>query len=257
MLSFENYFVTMPTDKNYYRARWKASKVDFNLSYGMFDGEQLVGFIIHSIADRPGQLTAYNSGTGVIPAYRGNGIVQSMYKYALQDLRQNNIKKSTLEVITKNEKAIQTYKKVGFQKTKTYKCYSGTISKKFAAAFEILEINPQIFTWENLPNQHFYSWDNQKESILKSDYRYFQLVKNKEPESYFIIKPTTGYVAQLDVLTSDSQAWTRLFSAIRTIAPTIKINNVDVRLSDKIFQLENAGLENLINQYEMELVITS
>ncbi len=36
ILAFEGYFVKMPAEKDYYKQRWAASKVDFNLSYGMF-----------------------------------------------------------------------------------------------------------------------------------------------------------------------------------------------------------------------------
>jgi hypothetical protein len=53
--SFENYYVKFPTDKNYYKNRWKIAKVDFALSYGMFDGEKLVGFIINAIDNRKGE----------------------------------------------------------------------------------------------------------------------------------------------------------------------------------------------------------
>jgi len=255
LLAFENYFVTMPTDRNYYRERWKASKVDFNLSYGMFDKEKLVGFIFHSIDKRYGVLTAYNSGTGVIPEFRGNGIVKSIYKYALEDLEQNNIEKSTLEVITNNEKAICSYKNVGFKKSKTYKCFSGTIKVEYSEPFEIEEINLHSINWGELPNQHFYSWDNQKESILEGNFTFLQVVNNKEPESFFIIKPENGYVAQLDILKPNSNSWNRLFFAIKSISPTIKINNVDERLTDKINQLGKIGLNNSVNQYEMELEI--
>ena len=255
LLAFENYFVTMPTDRNYYCEKWKASKVDFNLSYGMFDKEKLVGFIIHSIDKRHGILTAYNSGTGVIPRFRGNGIVKSIYKYALKDLKQNHIEKSTLEVITNNEKAICSYKNVGFEKSKTYKCFSGTIKVEHPEPFEIEEINFHGINWSELPNQHLYSWDNQKESILEGNYTFLRVVNNKEPESFFIIKPENGYVAQLDILKPESNSWNRLFCAIKSISSSIKINNVDDRLTEKIHQLGKIGLDNLVNQYEMELEI--
>lgn len=35
--AFENYYVQMPTDHEYYKKRWKAAKVRLDLSYGMFD----------------------------------------------------------------------------------------------------------------------------------------------------------------------------------------------------------------------------
>ena len=255
LLAFENYFVKMPTDRDYYSERWKASKVDFNFSYGMFVQERLVGFIIHSIDNRNGILTAYNSGTGVIPEFRGNGIVKSIYKYALKDLAQHDIEKSTLEVITDNEKAIRAYKGIGFEKCRTYNCFGGIIEIKKTEPFKIEEVNLESVKWDKLPNQQFYSWDNQKESIMEADYTFFQVVYYNEPESFFIIKPESGYVAQFDILSHDQNSWNRLFLAIQSISSTIKINNVDERLTEKIYQLREVGLDNLIDQYEMELKI--
>ena len=255
LLAFENYFVKMPIDRDYYRERWKASKVDFNFSYGMFIQEELVGFIIHSIDKRNGILTAYNSGTGVVPEFRGNGIVKSIYEYALKDLEQINIEKSTLEVITNNEKAIRAYMGVGFKKSKVYNCFSGTLKIEQSESFKIEEVSLESINWDKLPNQQFYSWDNQKESIIEANYTFFQVVHNDKPESFFIIKPESGYVAQFDILSQVKNSWNRLFRAIQSISPTIKINNVDERLTEKINQLREVGLDNLINQYEMELKI--
>jgi len=114
LLAFDQYFVEMPSDKVYYIERWKAAQVDFALSYGMFDDEKLVGFILHAIDKRFGVLTAYNAGTGVISEYRGKRIVKALYQFAIEDLKQNGIKKSTLEVITENEKAIKAYEGIGY-----------------------------------------------------------------------------------------------------------------------------------------------
>jgi len=58
--AFEGYFVKMPEDKEYYRKRWAAAKVDFDLSFGMYDQEQLVGFIIQILEQELFQITEAN-----------------------------------------------------------------------------------------------------------------------------------------------------------------------------------------------------
>ena len=125
--SFENYYVEVPSDKNYYKKRWEIAKVDFTLSYGMFDGENIVGFIIHAIDNRHGKKIAFNTGTGVIPEYRGRRIVQAIYDFAIPDLKMNGITQCALEVIIENHKAIKSYQRVGFEICKTYNCFSGAI----------------------------------------------------------------------------------------------------------------------------------
>lgn len=253
--AFENYYVKMPTDRNHYKERWKATKVDFNLSYGMFDKGKLIGFIIHAIDNRNGTLTAFNTGTGVLLEHRRKGIVNSIYEYAFKDLEQNGIEKIKLEVITENKIAIRSYETIGFEICKNFKCFSGSIKPKNTEQIELEKIELNNIEWEKLPNQDLYSWDNQKKSLIKGNYNYFQVLNNKEAESFFIIKPDSGYLAQLDLLNNKNDGWARLFSAIKQISTTIKINNVDERLKEKVNQLSAIGLENKINQYEMELKI--
>ncbi len=253
LLAFDQYFVEMPSDKAYYIERWKAAQVDFALSYGMYDDEKLVGFILHAIDNRLGVLTAYNTGTGVIPQYRGKRIVKALYLFAIEDLKQNGIKKSTLEVITRNEKAIKAYEGIGFSIGKTYKCFSGCMHLNNQETFTIVKIDICKVDWDNLPNQSYYSWDNQKASVLKGGYLFYMVLNNNVPESYFIIKPNSNYIAQCDVLKPEDTAWNRLFTAIYSLSETVKINNVDTRLINKLQYFETIGLENKIDQYEMEL----
>ena len=205
--AFENYFVQMPTDHNYYKERWKAAGVHYDLSYGMFDGNRLVGFIIHAIDKRQGHLTAYNSGTGVIPEYRGQRIVKSIYKYAIPELKKNGITKGQLEVITKNEKAIKSYQGIGFEICKHYKCYKGTFSTESNQDFVLKKVSYEDVDWDAVPNQDLYSWDNQKESVAKGNYDYYQVYVDDELQSYFIMNSESGYVAQFEVLDNSDLGW--------------------------------------------------
>lgn len=255
LLAFENYFVKMPTDQVYYKERWKAAKVDLNLSYGMFDNEKLVGFIIHAVDKRNGELIAYNSGTGVIPEYRGKGIIKSIYNFGLEDLKKSGVEKIILEVITKNEIALQLYKGIGFEISRNYKCFSGSIGKEFNLEPDVQEIDIDEMPWADLPGQRFYSWDNQKESIIKGNYRSFLVKYKSKAESFFIMNPDQNYLAQFDVFINDPKSWKRLFSGIKLVSQNIKVNNVDDRLHEKLGILKRIGLDNVVDQFEMELVI--
>ncbi|RKN81395.1 GNAT family N-acetyltransferase [Ulvibacterium marinum] len=255
LLAFQDYFVTVPTDGNYYKERWKAAKVDFNFSYGMFDGEKLVGFVIHAIDHRNGKLTAFNTGTGVIPDYRGRKITRSIYEYAFADLKRIGVTNCVLEVIIKNKKAIRSYTGIGFKTYRTYQCFKGIINPKNIETVALTEVELEKVDWANLPNQGFYSWDHQKESILRSNYKFFHVVTDTIPESFFIIHPNTGYLVQFDVLKENKDAWNRLFSGTHRISSTLKVNNVDERLTDKLVQLRAIGLVNTIDQFEMRMEI--
>lgn len=253
--AFENYFVELPSDKEYYKQRWKSAKVNFRYSYGMFEGEKMVGFILHALDKRKNKLIAFNTGTGVIPGYRGKRIVNSIYTYALKDLKDKNIEMSVLEVITKNDIAIKLYESIGFEKCKEYKCFSGKIQLNTTEEVVLNEIAINLVDWTSLPNQDLYSWDNQKESILEGNYRFFQVIRTNEPESFFVINPEINYLAQFDLLKEENNGWARLFAGIMKISELVKINNVDYRLKEKLEALNSVGLKNSVDQFEMELKI--
>ncbi|RZN82331.1 MAG: GNAT family N-acetyltransferase [Winogradskyella sp.] len=253
--AFENYFVKMPTDYDFYRERWKATGVRYDLSYGMFDKNKLVGFIMNAIDKRQNQLTAYNSGTGVIPEYRGQRIVKSIYEYAIPELIKNGITKCQLEVITENEKAIKSYQGIGFKTCKHYKCYKGMLKTENKTDFILSKFSYENMNWDVFPNQDLYSWDNQKESLVKLNFDYYQILGKGKIQSYFIIDSQSGYIAQFEVLDSSTLQWQNLFSAIQTTNQNIRINNIDDRLIDKIVAVESFGLENNVDQFEMELFL--
>ncbi|WP_299116195.1 GNAT family N-acetyltransferase [uncultured Winogradskyella sp.] len=251
--AFENYFVKMPTNHDFYRERWKAAGVRYDMSYGMFDSDRLVGFIINAIDERRGYLTAYNSGTGVIPEYRGKRIVKSIYDYAIPELIKSGVTKCQLEVITENVKAIKSYQGIGFKICKHFKCYKGILSAETYNNYTLKQVLHQDINWNAFPNQNLYSWDNQKESLIKGNYEYYEVHVKDKLQSYFIMNSKSGYIAQFEVLEDSVFQWQNLFFAIHSINSEIRINNVDDKLVSKVEALELAGLQNSVNQYEMVL----
>jgi GNAT superfamily N-acetyltransferase len=255
LLAFKNYYVEMPTDTGYYQERWKYANVDLKRSYGMFDDERLVGFIINAIGSRDSVLTAFNAGTGVIPEYRGKGIVRQIYKHALPELKSDGIRKCLLEVITENKFAVRAYERIGFKKTRFLKCYNGEL-KLPDRAIQLIEKQLGAIDDKVLPGQNYYSWENHIKAIKNNpDYKYYELEKNNKPVSGFIINEKNGYVAQFEVFEKGSSVWNDLFFGIQTISKQIKINNVDSRLLEKVELLDSLGLKNTIDQYEMEMFI--
>lgn len=254
--AFQNYYVPMPTDYNFYRQRWKAAKVDFNLSYGMFDEDQLVGFIIHAIDKRNGEHIAFNTGTGVIPEYRGKKIVKAIYEYAIPELKRHGITKSTLEVIIENEKAVKAYEGVGFKICKTFKCFAGELATE-ERQFELKKIVFHDMSWEQIPNQDKYSWDFHNRCLKNGNSEYYFVQSNTKEESFFAINPDNGTINQLEVLTHQKGNWERLLHAVQSISKQVRIINIDDRLSEKISAVKRAGLKNTVNQFEMELSFSS
>jgi len=253
--AFEGYVVKLPTDPNYYRERWRMANVDYSMSYGMYDQGRLVGFIINAVDNRHGELIAYNTGTGVLPEYRGRRVVKSIYEYALPDLKSNGVTKCSLEVIDKNFIAIKSYRSIGFEVCKTYKCFNGNLSLTNDSSVPVQAVGFNQIDWNGMPNQDYYSWDNHVATIRNGNYEYYQVFHNGALESFFVIDPESGNIPQFELFDEDVDGWNRLFVAIGRISGKIKINNIDVRLKSKIEYLNSIGITNVLDQYEMEMRI--
>ncbi len=250
--AFEGYFVKLPEDKNYWKKRFIYARVDWELSYGMFDGERLVGFIINAVDNHLGKLTAYNTGTGVLVEYRGKGIVDSLYEHALPLLKQRGIEKCLLEVICENEKAKTVYERIGFQITRTLHSLTGSI--------------PEVIPENTLQKCHFskvlgsglyeakyYSWDNTAEAVvmMEDEVQTWCLGNELSPEAYLVIDET-GSILQLE---SKSDNYELLLGSTAFVMKDVKLKNVDSDRIELINTLQKWHFSNPINQYEMVLFI--
>ncbi|NJN78058.1 MAG: GNAT family N-acetyltransferase [Saprospiraceae bacterium] len=105
LASFADYFVQMPQSVNFWKNHWQRNRVRYDLSFGVFDGENLVGFMVNGVDFRDGKLMAFNAGTGVIPSHQGQKIVKQLYNFALPIFKNNGIENFALEVIAQNNKS--------------------------------------------------------------------------------------------------------------------------------------------------------
>ncbi|NNK83731.1 MAG: GNAT family N-acetyltransferase [Flavobacteriaceae bacterium] len=255
-ISFDGYFVKMPIDASFYKNRWKVAKVDYNLSFGMFDNSQLVGFIINAIDFRNGKKIAFNTGTGVIPEYRGQKIVKAIYDYAIPILKDNKINSCSLEVITENTNAIKAYQRIGFDISKTYICFKNTFEEPFESDVNMTFINPEDFDWKFSTKEKLYSWDNQKEAVTRNaKLSYYSFSKNKDIIGYAIVDKNSGYIAQIEALSDSINDYLLILKKLTSLNLKWRINNIDKRLTEKINAFESLDFQNSVDQFEMKLSI--
>lgn len=251
--AFEGYFVKMPADLIYWQNRFNAARVDWEFSFGMFSEGKLAGFIINGIDFENDQLTAFNTGTGVLPEFRGQKIVDQLYAFAIPLLKKSGVEACSLEVIQKNEIAVAVYKRIGFQVTADYKCFRGKLNLPESNALLTEIAADEIFEREN-PNHHFYSWDFRNEAInlSRKNYRCYDF-ETEKAKGYFILDPENGSLAQFEVAPENEENELNLLSAVRKISPEIRINNVDSKRELRLNSLLKSGLENHIDQYQMRM----
>lgn len=248
--SFKGYFVDMPSEVEFWKRRFENGRMDRSLSWGCVDNGRLIGFVINGIDFDNGTLVAFNMGTGVIPDFRGNSLVDKMYRYGMPDLKSRGVERCRLEVIDKNERAIRVYKRIGFSANRTLYCYKGVAGTEHTV--KIKEVS--IGSVEPYLIDDHYSWEN-KIRTIQTPYTVYKAYSVMAPEElhpcgYFVINPENGYIPQLE---SETGQWKYLFDAIGQVSQQFKINNIDERRIELLEFMRTAGFENTINQYQMEL----
>jgi len=253
VIAFDGYFVKMPSDVGYWRTRYKGARVDWELSFGAFKEDQLVGFIINGVDFLDDKLTAFNTGTGVIPAFRGQQVVDRLYAFAIPFFEEKGITNCALEVIQENARAIRVYERIGFAKKRGLLCYKGELTTAHPEV-EIQAVDFQSLL-QGLPENDSYAWDFTNEALLmvKDSYATYTVYHPKKKEiGYFVINSSNGTVAQLE---SAPKNIPYLLSGIQQVSKSIRIVNVDEKRKELIENLLHCGLENNINQFEMEMAL--
>lgn len=257
--AFSDYFVKFNATEEYLRTRWTVARVNYALSFGAFENEKLIGFIMHGIGEKNGKKTAHNSATGIEPPYRGKKVLGKIYSAAIDTLKKNGIEQSTLEVISINEKAIKAYKKVGFNlNSELLHCFRG--SPKTLQANTNIEIKKvERPDWLSYKTMRDYSptWEMTEEalSVFPSEFEYREIYFKNQKAGYLIHSPKTGLVQQYAIHPKfrRNKLGTYLFSDLTKNMPQVRVNNVPKKDKASTAFLKKMGMENHIDQYEMAL----
>ena len=74
----------------------------------------MVSFTLNGIGSFGGIKTAYDTGTGTIENFRGQGLATKIFQHSVPSLKEAGISQYLLEVLQHNLKAVSVYKKQGF-----------------------------------------------------------------------------------------------------------------------------------------------
>ena len=253
--SFADYVVPMKASVEYWETRLNAGRVNYDYSFGYFDDDNLVGFVLHGIDDYEGGYTFFNLGTGIIPAFRGQRIVKQIYQQAIPLLKEKNITQGYLEVITSNEKAIKAYESVGFEIMRTYHSFSPRKATAEHTYSEILKDSFNVSDYDYLQGHHN-SWEQNNATLLRDPAQFtaLELWDNDAMCAYAIIKSSNKNVTQFGVKNDNWDAYGKpLFSSIKVHHPSYRIINIDANDSAVMDFFLNNGFPALIDQYEMRI----
>ncbi|MNK06014.1 ribosomal-protein-alanine N-acetyltransferase [compost metagenome] len=257
-LSFSDYIVPLKWTLEILKSKIESEDVKMTLSTGVFDADKMVACMLHGIRNTDDGLMVYNAATGVIPDYRGKGLVAKMYDHLLPELKKLQVKKMILEVITGNHSAIKAYEKMGYTVARKLDCYNGNLQiKKNSSVATLKELDSfswSEFTsfWDILP-----SWQNAIQTLenSKENCRVIGAYMNDLLVGCAIFNPTSRKINQFAVAKDHrgQGIGSQIFSHINEVVEQqeVYVYNVDHTADSTLGFLKSMGLREKIAQFEM------
>lgn len=254
--AFADYIVPFQLSAAQLEAKMAAENIVPEWSVGVFEAGRMIAFIMQGVRTTAGKTVVYNAGTGVLPDYRGQGLVGKMYDYLQPLLEEKKVQQLVLEVIEGNQSAIRAYEKNGFAIRRKLLCFSGTLQTQPHS--ETATVKPlQELTWEEF--QSFWdiapSWQSAIPSMEKAKPAILGAFIEEALVAYVLFNPDNKRIYQLAVAPQHRRKGiaTQVLAAVQQQLPgeKIQLNNMDEAAENLKLFLEKQGLTNDINQFEM------
>jgi ribosomal protein S18 acetylase RimI-like enzyme len=261
-LAFSTYVIPVQLSLPLLEEKLKAENVCLTFSMGAFEGSVLAGFALHGADSWPRPAELYNGGTGVIPAFRRQHLVQRMYAQFTPWFREQGVRRIILEVIASNEPARKAYAACGFRPLRLFHCYKGTPVQRSVAAD--ISIHPAPHPqWELLGEfaDQQPSWPNSIATIQREGPHTATWVAYRKGEAVGFISIYKGSkrIRQLAVRRDARRhgiGSALLQHAVQALqGPFSIINITDDNKGLQQFLLQ-AGFTHTLSQYEMEMLIS-
>ncbi|MEO1335785.1 MAG: GNAT family N-acetyltransferase [Myxococcota bacterium] len=259
--AFASYFLPMNMTLEQFTHRMNSLGVDYGGSYGYFEDDTLVSFVLHGFKTVQGQTKAYNAGTGTRPANRGRGLTRHVYGACIDDLCKRGVNDVRLEVIVENHAAIRAYEAIGFitMRELLYAKHSEAASKhRPIAGVHVDSIEQPNWTqlrqfWDWPP-----TWQNDVEVLDAGpdDYVILGASRGDRLLGYLALAPRSGKVAQyaVDPAFRRQGIGTALVHAARERSEgSLVFVNVDAGDDASVGFLQAVDLQVQLRQYDMLL----
>ena len=261
--AFSDYQVKMDLPLWKFQNMLQRRGYDSDISIGAFNAQLMVGFVLNGVRAWDGKRTVYDMGTGIIGAYRKQGITTNMLSKIKEVLKEKGVSHYLLEVIQSNTSAVQLYTKQGFEITRQFACFQldkSSFSQTTTYTVEHLERFDEE-TWREIKEFWDFkpSWQNSVDSVNAVPDAFVYAVVRLEDTlvGYGIIDKRTGDIPQIAVSKLHRRqgiARSILSDLVQnTESNKIILINVDDASTITKTSLQALGFENVISQYEMIL----
>lgn len=239
---------------------------DPSLSFAAFDAGRIAAFTLNGIGLHEERATAYDTGTGTLPAYRGRGLAAEIFEYAIPHLKRAGIRQYLLEVLQDNTKALNVYRKLGFETTREFnffireKSLTNLRDTPPSAATEEFESRRIPIDEIGLfaPFEDFRpAWQNSDDAIRRAPEAFVctALYCGRQPVGYCVVEPATGDIPRIGVDRRYRRRGlgTRLLREAAALIESdkVRIINTDTRDEAMTGLLAASGIPITGKQFEM------
>jgi ribosomal protein S18 acetylase RimI-like enzyme len=189
------------------KTMWKRRGFNPDLSFAAFDNGDIVAFTLNGIGNFNGIRTAYDTGTGTLKEYRGQGLATKIFEFSIPFLKNANIENYLLEVLQHNTKAISVYQNLGFEISREFNCFVWKNEeikneiKNTKILYNIEKINIEKYHFVSNFWDFYPSWQNSFESIQRTSDDFISLgaFVDKKLVGYCVFEPNSGDITQIAV----------------------------------------------------------
>jgi ribosomal protein S18 acetylase RimI-like enzyme len=187
--SWKEYFSDMTMDLNRFLQKIAGEGISLEHSVvAVYEGKP-AGFVLNSFRTINGKKYVWNGGTAIAPDYRGLGVGKKLISACLNIYEEENVEIARLEAIKENEKAINLYKKMGYE---TFEELTFLLHEGSVPSFN--EVNPdlqvEVVGMHDIQSLSFYepltAWQTQFASL--KDFSCVIAANNGNPVGYAVYK---------------------------------------------------------------------
>lgn len=201
--AFADYNISF--SRSQFKDMLKRRGADMGLSFGAFCEGRIVSFIINGIGNFDGAKCAYDTGTGTVKEFRGEGLTDRIFDYSLPFLAQAGVERYVLEVLQENVPAVRIYRRHGFAITREFDCYSMPKNSLYfsrrGCTGEFRRVAADEIASLSGFDSFMPSWQNSIESVKRGDDAMFCIAAyiNGKAVGYGVAEPEYGDIAQIAV----------------------------------------------------------
>ncbi len=174
-IGFSDYIIKIQMPKEVFIARFFGPEGNsLDTSFVALDGERAVGLVLGGIKDYEGIKTMRCGTMAVDPEYRGSEVSRRLMELHREEAIRQGCRQLFLEVIVGNDRAINFYKKLGYEKIYNLYYYSLDDMNKISSR-DNFEINIKTISIEELrkfsekSSDIHINWQNDLDYIEKSE----------------------------------------------------------------------------------------